>query len=297
MSCWIFDHISLKKDLMKAVQVLLAAALGLCACSDKPPAGALPPDTPESVSTQPTLRLVGQFSFHDKLSMSKPDGTPVSTRQMTMQGSFNQLVTVEAVDDGELRIRPLDGQSIDLKGKVTEQGDFASADPESNSIVKMVGSSKFAGTLDEDFDLSVKRSPYGQGDDILLTVRGKLQGQESIEATMNNGHTMALPDGSGAAMMISLLETDPSDPAKRHFSMTWLLPPVLATRPSEPGTQQMFYDNIKANPTAFHHGLVTSPDRRSWTYQRTINRTDPSKQDQDIAWTETFTLKLHLEKP
>jgi hypothetical protein len=274
-----------------ATQALLLAlaAMAVSGCSKSDAASeddAAPPKPP-------LQRLVGTLNVSDDYAMTNKAGVTVATRKMQLQGNIDQLVRVREGSEGSLEIETDGNVPLKMTGTVSENGQFAYDDPDSNSVVKGRGHSAWTGKLEaERLDLSIRASKLGHGDEVSFRFATPMSGKMETRLTTRDGNVVDLPPAS-AGFFITLLEENPQDPAQRLFKRDFALMPALGAVPSDQFSK-MLYDGIKANPGVAHTGLVTSADRRSWTYSGTKNWV---KDNAETKWVEQVTLHLRLTNP
>lgn len=264
---------------MKPVFAVAFSACVLLACSSNSAQAATP-------SKAPLQRLVGTLSIVEDHAVSGTTGAPFVTRKTVLQGSVDQLVRVQE-SSGTLRFTPEGGGRLQMKGTVVETGQLTLDDPNSNSLVKTRGESKYTGKLG-DYELSIARSKLGIGDEFHFRFNTKMSGKAVVTATHRNGMTSDLSE-SAAEMGLSMLEPNPSDRTPM-FKRELDLLPLLGAVPAEPFEKQ-FYEGIKKFPALFHLGLTTSPNRQIWTYAGTKVYSKPGDKTQ---WTERVELSFKL---
>ncbi len=269
--------------------LVAAAALLIAGCGNKGETTG----TEDAPPPKPALqRLVGTLAIDDDWSLKdKKSGTQVATRKMQLQGTIDQLVRVSEGSEGSLNFETDGDVPLKISGTVTESGQFAYDSPDDNTVVKGRGESKWSGKLDP-LDFDIRRSKLGAGDEITIRFATPMTGKLDTKLTTREGAVVDLPPAS-AGFFITLLEDAPEEPAKRIFKRNFDLMPALGPVPSD-AFAKMMYDGLKANPGMAHTGMVTSPDRRSWTYSGTKLWI---KENGETRWVENVKLSLKLVKP
>ena len=218
-------------------------------------------------------------------------GPQVATRKMQLLGTIDQLVRVRDGSEGSLSFETDGDVPLKISGTVSESGQFAYDKPDDNMIVKGRGQSAWTGKLDP-LDFTVRRSKLGAGDEITFSFSTPMTGKLETKLTTRDGAVIDMPPAS-AGFFITLLEDAPEEPGKRIFKRDFDLLPALGPVPSD-AFSKMMYDGMKANPGMAHTGVVTSPDRKSWTYSGTKLWV---KDNAETKWVETVKLSLKLTKP
>jgi hypothetical protein len=249
------------------------------------------------------LRLHGEFTIIDHAVMTdkSPSGASAdSDRELVIQGTFDQLVTVETLaSDDSLIFRPVDNKPITVNATLKEHGQLHSSNPEAADIIKTESRSSYQGTIDDAPTLLVKRSPYGKGDEISLRMTATANGEGETIITRRKESAQRYNAGTNFGIFtVTLLESDPASPdaKRRKFKGNWLFLPTLAARP-EGGFERQFYDVVAASPKMSHLGLTTSPNRDRWEYKGTKVLSDKATATGSQDWKETVEFVLRLEKP
>ncbi|RUL72185.1 hypothetical protein [Dyella choica] len=289
--------------------IALSTVLG--GCSGKSGPAEASSTAHEQQSDQNKMRLVGEFKFVRHVSLASP---PASTSklarqiELTTEGKFSQLVTVSDQPDGGLSLSEVDPASTHIDATATEKGQLDLNDPGGNTLVKEHEESSFSGPITEFPSISIKRSLLGAGDEVSIRLEAVLGGKASTVSTTSQGMVMK----SDEATQASLLDPEAGQSDKRKFALDFNLLPSLGPRPEidphadpsdaektvhnlEIQSAQRMYDGIKALPSAFNLGLVTSPQRDHWDYSGEISK--PGSGADGSQWTETLHVTLKLEKP
>jgi hypothetical protein len=270
---------------MKSVAAIALAACMLLACSLK----AAEQTEPENAGEPPKpalQRLVGALSIVEEYAMKDKSGAPFVTRNLVLRGKIDQLVEVNE-NMGRLDFVAEGRSPLRMTGTVSETGRLALDNPDSNSIVRTRGDSKWTGTPGE-YDMYILPSKLGIGDEIHLRFNAPMEGKTNVQSTHANGMVTDMPS-AGTEMGLSLLEPNPSD-RKPMFKREYGLLPKLGAVPAEPFDKQ-FHEGIQKYPAMFHLGLVTGPGRNAWTYAGTKVYSKPGSETQ---WTEKLELNLKL---
>lgn len=270
---------------MKSVFAIAVAACTLLACSpkaDEETAGEAPASTPA-----PALqRLVGTLSITEDYAINGKSGTPFLTRKMVLLGKIDQPVQVDESGD-DLNFTTEGGSPMQMSGTISETGQLALDDPDSNAIVKTRGDSSWTGKLGE-YEIRIAKSKLGVGDEIHLRFNTPMEGKMAVKSTHTTGAVTEMGT-EGNLMGLSLLEPNPSD-RKPMFKRDYDLFPKLGQEPAQAFDKQ-FYDGIQKFPAMFHLGVATSPGRNAWTYAGTKVYSKPGSETQ---WTEKVELSFKL---
>ena len=272
---------------MKSIFLILIAALLLAGCVNKD-------EEPEAVDTPakpPLQRLIGTLTIAENYAIGDKGKPPFATRKMQLSGELDQLVRVRDASEGDLAFDTDGDVPLIISGTITETGHLALDNPDGSSFIKGRGESAWTGKL-KDFAIRIMRSKLANGDEMKISFQTPMSGKLVANLTTREGGTVDY-GSTGTDFFITLLEANPDDPAKRLFKRDLDLLPALGGVPTDPFSKQ-FYEGLKANPGIAHTGLVTAPDRRSWTYAGSKQYVPANG---ETTWGETVNLSLKLTKP
>lgn len=274
---------------MKTTYLMALAILALTGCGNKAADTSAPADDAPAPPKAQTVRLVGTISIMDDASVSGKAGK-AGERKGNLQGTIDQLVTVDKDAEDGLNFHPVGGGLLILHGTVTETGYWSTDSPDDNMIVKLRGKNDHQGKLTT-LSLGIRPSKLGVGDEVSMAFDVPMTGKLTMQGTTRQGQVIDISEGGTAFM--SILEPDTSDPAKRRYKRDFLLLPSLGATPTD-AFAKMMYDGFKAHPGAAHLGLATAPGRQGWSYSGVKKY---GKAGGDMQWDERIELKLNLTKP
>ena len=280
---------------MKSLMLIPFAALMLGGCAKKSeapqPAAQLVKPVEYAPAKPPLQRLVGTLGIVEDYAIDGNGKPSFITRKMQLNGKVDQLVRVRESDEGYLVLATEGDGRLIVSGTITETGNLAVEEADSNLRIKGRGESAWEGKLSA-FELEIRRSTVGAGDEIRIRLQAPMSGTLVTDASTRFGTKLSL-DLRGTDPRINSLQQDPEDPARRIFEHRLLLFPALQAVPSSAAEKQG-YEVVKATPDLFHIGLVTSPDRRSWTYS---GHKRHELMIEGSRWGETVNLSLKLTQP
>ncbi len=274
---------------MKSIFLVPFAALLLAGCVNKD--DNVEPEQEQSPAKPPLQRLVGTLTIVEDYAISDKSKAPFATRKLQLNGKIDQLVRVSEGSEESLNFETDGDVPITISGTITETGKLELDNPDGNSLIKGRGDSAWKGTL-KDLDFTIRRSKLGIGDEISFRFQVPMSGKLVANLTTREGGTVDY-GSTGADFFITLLETVADEPTQRVFKGNFDLLPALGAVPTDAFAKQ-FYDGLKPNPSIAHTGLVTAPNRQSWTYAG-VKRPVPG--NGEVAWTESINLSLKLTAP